>query len=322
MQSLIILLGFFVLLVSFLYGMLVHKHRLFPYKLVRRLIGSNLVDESIPWSIGIYTGASPFHISSPDFIRNPVLTAESVTDRNAEFVADPFMVMENSTYYMLFEVLDKSTSRGVIGLAESKDGFEWKYRQIVIEEPFHLSYPYVFKWKNDFYLVPECRDDFSVRLYKATDFPLKWQHEQDLLRGHRFADPSLTRFQNTWWMFVSDTGSDVLDLFFSDDLIGPWHQHPMSPIIKLDKHISRPGGRLTIVDGKLYRFAQDDGAMYGLQVFAFEITEITKTSYRERLVSMSPVIKASGKGWNAHGMHTVDPHQIDDNRWIVVVDGR
>ncbi len=98
------------------------------------------------WSIGIYLGKSPFTLSSSESISNPVLTRASVSDVAAEFVADPFMVQRDGLWYMFFEVLNRDAARGQIGLAVSDDGLKWTYQQIVLTEPFHLSYPYLFEW--------------------------------------------------------------------------------------------------------------------------------------------------------------------------------
>ncbi len=75
------------------------------------------------WSIGIYTGASPFDLQPSAEIRNPVLTRESITDAKASFVADPFMIRG----HMFFEVLNHESNKGEIGLATSSDGRGWKY---------------------------------------------------------------------------------------------------------------------------------------------------------------------------------------------------
>jgi hypothetical protein len=34
----------------------------------------------------------------------------------------------------------------------------------------------------------------------------------------------------------------------------------------------------------------------------------------------TPVVEASGKGWNADGMHHVDAQQTHTGQWIAVVD--
>ena len=171
------------------------------------------------WSIGIYTGTSPFRLSPPANIRNPVLTAADVTDLRVNIVAHPFMLFAGSTYYMFFTAKnDQSGEYSGIGMAESKDGFEWEYKRIVLKEPFVLSYPFVFKWQNDYYMIPESYTEKFVRLYRATEFPNKWTYERDLLTGDNFVSASVVRYGDTWWMFVGRLGNDALRLFYADDL--------------------------------------------------------------------------------------------------------
>jgi len=304
---------------SCFYGIAIHKYNIFPYQFFKYIYQEIYPPNN--FSIGIYSGSSPFLMTDSKDIKNPVLTAKNVTDIEAEFVADPFILVEKSKYYMFFEVLNRKNKQGDIGLAESVDGINWKYKQIVLDEQFHLSYPYVFKWNDSYYLIPESHEDVSVKIYKATDFPAKWKYIGDLLRGYHFVDPSIIHYKNKWWLFVSVQENDVLNLYYSDDLMGQWKQHPQSPIVKNDKNISRPGGRLLLFDDKLYRFTQDDYPTYGNQVFAFEITEISTTSYRERIVSDLPIVKGSKTGWNAFGMHHVDPFYIGENKWLSAVDG-
>jgi len=222
---------------------------------------------------------------------------------------------------MFLEVFNRETNHGDIAYAESVDGRKWNYRQIVLNEKFHLSYPYVFEWDNTYYLIPESNEDLSVRLYKAINFPEKWEYVNNLLSGYRFVDPSIFRYGEKWWMFVSTLENEALNLYFSDDLSFGWQPHPMNPVVKLDKHLSRPGGRVIIDEGKLYRLTQDSKPNYGIQLFALEITELSEISYAEKLASKKPIVTKTGIGWNAAGMHHVDPHKTE-HKWISAVDGR
>src|SRR5713101_4580931 len=77
------------------------------------------------WSIGIYGGDSPLHLSVAEGADNPVLTAKDVADLKADFVADPFMVREGSLWHMFFEVMDARSYKGKIALATSDDGLRW-----------------------------------------------------------------------------------------------------------------------------------------------------------------------------------------------------
>ncbi|MBX9252828.1 hypothetical protein H1Q63_02255 [Desmonostoc muscorum CCALA 125] len=275
------------------------------------------------WSIGIYIGESLLDFVCPEKIINPVLTAKDITDVPADFVADPFMVCEDGIWYMFFEVLNSLKNKGVIGLATSNDAYNWNYQKIVLDEPFHLSYPYVFKFQNDYYMIPETSEASSIRLYKATNFPTKWTFAKKLLEQKDFVDPSIFQYNNLWWLFTATSEArNTLRLYYSKDLMDSWIEHPKSPVVEENKNIARPAGRVVVCDGKIIRYTQDCQRIYGNQVIALEITELTTTNYQEKEVKNNPVIKASGVGWNQTGMHHIDPHQIDKNKWIACVDGK
>lgn len=280
-----------------------------------------IVRRRYEWSIGIYTGKSPFNFVDYRNINNPVLTAKDVTDVPAEFVADPFMLHENNTWYMFFEVMNACTNQGEIGLATSSDGLSWTYKQIVLNEPFHLSYPYVFKWNNEYYLIPESYQTSSVRLYKAVGFPTQWLFVKTLLNGSDYVDSSIFNFNAKWWLFTSSTKNNILRLYHANELMGAWIEHFKSPVIEKNASIARPGGRVVVFDDRIIRYTQDDESTYGKQVRAFEITKLTTTNYEEKEVNENPILKASGVGWNTTGMHHIDPHQVNKDKWIACVDG-
>ena len=235
------------------------------------------------------------------------------------------MIHVNGSWHMFFEVMNTTSGRGEIGLASSQDAIRWKYRQIVLREPFHLSYPYVFQWESAYYLIPESYEANSIRLYKAAVFPVQWTFVGDLISGDVFEDPSIFRFNDKWWLLADlakpPYWAGTLRLFYADTLTGPWTEHPKSPLIDGDPHITRPGGRVLLWQGRPIRFTQDCSPVYGKQVQAFEITEMTTTTYQEKAVDVSPVLKGSGKGWNKSGMHHIDAHLVGENRWIACVDG-
>lgn len=287
-----------------------------------KLNGLPFVKRRIQWSIGIYSGESPFNLEPSANVKNPVLQPKDVTDIPADDVADPFMIKRESTWFMFFEVLHSKSKRGEIGLATSSDGVKWDYKQIVLKEPFHLSYPYVFKWQNEYYMIPESFQANSVRLYKADRFPTEWTFVGNVLsKAH--VDASLFRYKNKWWLFAAEfPREDTLRLYYADDLLGPWVEHPESPIVSGDLQIARPGGRVLVMGEQIFRFAQDDYHIYGDKLLALEITELTTSSYKEQILTQNPILAGTGSGWNAIGMHHVDPHQLSENSWIASVDGQ
>ena len=234
------------------------------------------------------------------------------------------MMRVDHTWYMFFEVMNCQNGRGEIGLATSQDGVKWTYQQIVLREPFHLSYPYVFEWMNNYYMIPESNEAGAIRLYKAGKFPVEWSLAKTLIRGPRFSDSSIVRCAGKWWLFT-ETDLEIkfatLRLYYADDLIGPWDEHPKSPIVEGNPRIARPAGRVLVLDDRVVRYAQDCYPRYGMQVRAFEITAFTTTKYCEQEVNRGSIITGSGIGWNRNGMHHIDPHLMENGNWIACVDG-
>ena len=69
------------------------------------------------------------------------------------------------------------------------------------------------------------------------------------------------------------------------------------------------------------RFTQDDDPTYGNALRAFRITTLTPTLYAEEPATPEPILKATGQGWRAWGMHQLDPVEVRPNQWLAVVDG-
>ncbi len=277
------------------------------------------------WSVGLYEGPSPILLGPATEIKNPVFTAQQVTDVKARFVADPFMTEHNGEFHLFFEVLNSKREKGEIGYARSHNMKEWSYGGIVLKERFHLSYPYVFFHEGKMYMLPECADSHEVKLYKATAFPLRWEYAATLIRSKKryppLLDPSIVHHEGRWYLFSNARKVHDLHLFSADDLLGPWNEHPQSPILNASPHFARPGGRI-VKDGEaLYRYGQDGIPNYGSKVWAFRITELTAHSYREEEVPDGPVIGPGQEAWNNRGMHTIDAHQQKNGRWIALVDG-
>ncbi|GAB4183950.1 MAG: hypothetical protein Tsb002_06450 [Wenzhouxiangellaceae bacterium] len=282
------------------------------------------------WSIGIYSGSSPFNLRPA--VANPVLAAAQINDLKAAFIADPFMLPMASGWCLFFEILPDAGrasaadphagAKGVIGMATSDDGFDWRYQGVVLEEPWHLSYPHVFNWRGRHYMVPETLGANAVRLYQATAFPQRWQLCAELLEGQH-ADATPFYYQQRWWMFTCPRPQqhDCLALYHADALSGPWRLHPRSPIIADDVSRARPAGRVLHWQGRLFRFAQDCRPRYGSAVRVFEITRLSTTEYLEHEHADSPILQPSGNGWNGRNMHHIDVQPDAGGGWLACVDG-
>jgi PKD repeat protein len=263
---------------------------------------------------------SPFTLFDPQGVVNPVLTAQSVTDLDATYVADPFLFNNSGAWYLFFEAFSPTVG-GQIGVATSSDGLHWTYDRIVLKESFHLSYPSVLRYNGRYFMIPETYMANSVRVYEAANFPYDWHYSATLASGRAFVDPQVFFYNNTWWMFVSDTNDSNCYLYYSDDLLSGWVEHPMSPIVQGDRSRARGAGRSFVFDGnKVIRVAQKNDRIYGEAVRAFQVDTLTRTSYSEHEIVESPILGPSGSGWNSTGMHQFDPWWTG-SQWIASMDG-
>src|SRR5699024_1020273 len=120
--------------------------------------------------------------------------------------------------------------------------------------------------------------------------------------------------------------NDSLRLFVADSIIGPWREHPASPIVHGDNQSARAAGRVLVHGDRLVRFAQDCEPTYGKRVRAFEITRLDERNYAEQelhdefVMAQGDAVGSDG-GWNSAGMHQIDPHPRGDGTWLACVDG-
>ena len=271
------------------------------------------------WAIGIYRGSSPFNLRPIDPDSNPVLTAKDVSDVPASFVADPFMIEVDGRWFMFFEVMNTSNEKGEIGLAVSTDLVRWEYRGIVFRQPHHLSYPFVFQSGSKFYMIPEMSNAAEITIFQADSFPYEWNPVSTVVRGDRYVDATILYENGRWWVFATIAPkSDVLRIFHSPRLEGPWIEHPTST--SLDG-IGRPAGRIVSSGGNLIRFVQDSSRVYGEMVYAHVIDELTVDGFLESRLDSSPFLGPTGSGWNGLRMHHVDAHQLGPLDWVACLDG-
>ncbi|HTA46991.1 MAG TPA: hypothetical protein VK789_31315 [Bryobacteraceae bacterium] len=275
------------------------------------------------FSIGMFAGPSPIELSPAPGATNPVLTYQDVTDAPAIFVADPFIVYSGGRWYMLFEVMNDAGYKGEISFATSANRVQWEYEGIVLTEPFSLSYPYVFDWQGDYYMLPEMYQQNCLRLYKAESFPRAWRPVATFLEGGPIADASIFSWQGHWYILAcsNPAGNDTLRLFCASCPLGPWREHPRSPVVTGDPCAARPGGRVVEWNGGLIRYAQVCVPRYGTGLRAFRITRLTPEEYSEEAVDAPPIARPGSDAWNSRAIHHVDPCLLPDGTWLAVADG-
>lgn len=233
--------------------------------------------------------------------------------------ADPFLFANPSDGFLyLFYEKERLKAKAPICGKRTKDLKHWENLGIVLKEKHHLSYPNVFEYRGEIYMLPETRECDAVILYKATQFPYHWERYKVLLEGDKFADSCIFLHENKWYLFTTAWfgQKNGLRIFVSDDLTGDYEEHPMSPITD-DIAESRCGGAVFSYEGHLYRPAQYCTNYYGENLRVFEINELTPLIYQECFVKQ---MIDKNQVWNPMGGHHLNTVVYQGKR-IVVMDG-
>lgn len=236
----------------------------------------------VPWHLVLRETRPPLDPQAPKLRPDAVVQAVE-----ANYWADPCAVEADGRRLVFVEEMWPD-HKGIIACVELRDGAAHRLG-VALDETAHLSYPQVFAWNGEWYMTVESAQLKRVSLYRATRFPLGWEHVRELVSGRVCADPTLHLHQGRWYLFatVSENGNgtwDELFLFVSDTLEGPFTPHPANPIVS-DVRRARPAGRLFMRDGKLIRPAQDCAANYGSALVFNEVRALSPTHYDEQPLS-------------------------------------
>jgi hypothetical protein len=207
------------------------------------------------------------------------------------FWADPHAIEFNGRNYIFFEEWDYKKNKGHISSMEFKDDGSFSDAIKVLEQPFHLSYPFVFKSEGELYMIPETSANKTIELYRCTDIPYKWEFVMNLMENVHAVDATLFHHDNKWWLFtnmVETEGASSLDelfIFYSDDFRSrEWKPHALNPVIS-DARTARPAGALFKIGEKIYRPSQCSDGLYGRSTNINEIITLTESGFLEKKIA-------------------------------------
>src|SRR6267378_1739420 len=231
------------------------------------------------WSIGVVDQPIAAFLESPE--RLTVRWLQSPGD--GRFVADPFGVDVEGAVHILYEDFDYRTSKGIIATMPIASEKAPSLPRQAIDLPVHASYPYVIEDRGEIYCIPETYEAREVALYRAIEFPARWEKTATLLEGIAALDTTVFRHDGRWWLACTDqeAGKDLrLFLWHAPDLKGPWKPHALNPV-KTDVRSSRPAGTPFVHRGGLYRPAQDCSKSYGGGVVVNRVLRLAPAGFQE-----------------------------------------
>jgi hypothetical protein len=200
-------------------------------------------------------------------------------------IADPFFSEQGGETFLFFEEIEAATGKGVIAAARLTPEGGLTDVRTVLEREFHLSYPFVFRHGEDTFLMPESAQAGRLDVYRATEFPWRWEYFRTLLDGVYLVDGTLFEYNGKFWLFgairvAGGSSQDELYLFSGPTPFGPFAPHPKNPVVS-DVRRARPAGRIFYDGQRLIRPAQDCSLHYGRAVEFREIVVLTDTDYAE-----------------------------------------
>lgn len=134
--------------------------------------------------------------------------------------ADPIMTNYRGRTYLFMERFDMRTQLGSIACAEFDDAGNLSEPRLILQEPYHMSFPMVFLWNDELYMIPETCGNRSVNLYRCEGDIYTWKLVKSFPVEERLVDTVVTAchedrvelicsallpedaFQNKWQKFT------------------------------------------------------------------------------------------------------------------------
>jgi len=277
--------------------------------IVFRYIYNRLVyKNSWNWFLAFTFDKNPFNSAPESF--------QVLVPPKDRFWADPFAICRNGKIFIFIEEFLYRTNKGHITMLELDINGKLLHTEKILENHYHMSYPFLFEYNGNYYMIPETYENKTIQLYTCKEFPGKWNFVMNLMENIAAMDTTLFFHNNKWWLFTALNESynfpDFVELFlfYSTDLFTTeWIPHPNNPIVT-DVRNARPAGSIFLHENRIYRPSQDCSGRYGSAYNLNQIIELSETAYEEVLVSKT---KADWEP-DLKGTHTFNFH----NNFIII----
>lgn len=230
--------------------------------------------------------------------------------------ADPFLFQNDGQTYIFYEAFDLVGTKGKIGYSKYLGKGRASAPTFILDEPYHLSFPFIFKQDGEIYMMPETCGDYRVKLYRAVDFPNVWEPAQVIIDDIYACDSVIFQRYSERYLLVNrifhntPNGQDPacwmrnrlyeLDGFtLKDDGV----------TVAEGDHGIRNAGKMFEMDGKLLRIGQDcTRGEYGRGLVLNDVEKLSP--YCETVVwskdcdDFAPHIDLLSKKYPINGVHT------------------
>ena len=200
------------------------------------------------------------------------------------FFADPFLYQEDEKYYyILCEELLFWEEKGKITLLKvRKEDFTLVGRKIIIEEAFHMSFPFCEPGGET--ITPEMSASGEARVYAINNDKLEIEDQRKIFDEGTIDAVYYTNEEGEKLCLTGKTHLPSFELYMlKQNSDGSYSQ--IGDMIEYDHGSVRGAGRFFKWKGNLYRPVQDCNVRYGQQTRILKIIKLNSKGYEYELAT-------------------------------------
>lgn len=262
------------------------------------------------WQIGVATAPVSSYLSG-----GPLPAIHWLSSPRGVMWADPFGVERDGRFYIFYEEMVYAKNKGTINCIILDKQYREIERKVIMDGPYHMSYPYLIQHDGVDYMLPETCGADKLTLYRSVKWPYEWKEEKVLLNTPCI-DTVLFHQAGYWWLVYTKKGerdgNEVYYIRRNTDMMDGW-ETCAEQRVDGGRYNSRSGGSVFEAGGRLYRVTQNCTDSYGQSLVINEIKDLTEGSYREEAV-----LEVRNPSPDSYGFHTISAMgqlSLVDCRW-------
>jgi hypothetical protein len=222
------------------------------------------------------------------------------------WAADPFVFEKDGNIDIFFEYYSMDHRKGVLGhkRLNETDGRV----NVIYEFQGHTSYPCIFEYKDNIYMIPETKADGTLVILKCVEYPLKWEVKNILLKNVKLVDSTPFWVKGIPYIFLYE--ENVKNVQISTLSIGELDIEEgkiknIVPAIRYEKSTGRPAGHVLMRNDEIIRVTQPGINHYGENVSFYVLKKNSRGQYTEsECAKLTPNQIAIDANEKIVGVHT------------------
>jgi len=206
------------------------------------------------------------------------------------WLADPFVYEKDEKVYFFYELFDIGRDKGSIAYSILNNGVISKPK-IIVEEPYHLSFPCIFEYDGDLFMIPETGKTHNIYVYKCKEFPDVWVKDKLLLGGIDPSDTIWFEINNMFYIITSllNNGNprDTTNYLYEFNMNNGKLQKPFK-ILNTGKYGVRNAGNIFFKNNMFIRPGQIGEKTYGEGIVFWKCNLVNGKYEEEELGTLHP----------------------------------